>query len=115
MSRPVPEGYSPDHDVSNCRFCGLAYRGKACGDCAPVEVWLCEDCTVYAVNGDLSGIDGDARARAVEAGVGRLGDLSSDNDGAEDGFREFSACGCDACGTHLAGAMYRFAALQGRP
>ena len=78
------------------------------------DLWLCQDCMMFAVNGDLSGIDyhysgeeADKRAKEVTDGVAKLGPhLVS-----ADGEREFSACRCDACGTHLAGSRHEFAVL----
>lgn len=84
------------------------------------DLWLCTDCTVFAVNGDLSGIDyshsseqAEKRASAVQDGVAKLGaHLVSDFDSeTREGIREFSRCGCDACGSQLAGEMHRFAVL----
>src|SRR5271156_1624857 len=44
------------------------------------DLWLCDDCTLYAVNGDLSGIDysfsgkeAEKRVREVTKGVNALG------------------------------------------
>lgn len=77
------------------------------------DLWLCPDCTIAAVNGDVSGIDSDARVAEVWAGLERLGPhLVSDFDSESgEGYREFSRCGCDCCGSPLAGTMYRFAVL----
>jgi hypothetical protein len=81
------------------------------------DLWLCVDCTVWACNGDASGIEGEDRVRAVQDGVAKLGphlvpnfDSNADED-EDDGIREFSRCGCDACGSRLAGMMHRFAVL----
>ncbi len=77
------------------------------------DLWLCSDCTVYACNGDLSGIDGDKRAHEVEEGVCALGPgLAADFDSETgEGHEEFSHRGCDACGSGLAGESHRFAVL----
>lgn len=77
------------------------------------DLWLCVDCTIWACNGDASGIEGDDRVRAVQDGVAELGPhLVPDFDSeAEEGIRDFSSCGCDACGSPLAGQMTRFAVL----
>jgi hypothetical protein len=77
------------------------------------DLWLCVDCTVYACNADLTGIDTDERAREVSEGVASLGGFlvpAFDSESGE-GCEEFSACGCDACGSQLAGEMHRFAVL----
>jgi hypothetical protein len=68
---------------------------------------------MVAVNGDATGIESDERVAEVEAGVASLGDyLVPDFDSeTEEGIREFSNCGCDACGSPLAGTMHRFAVL----
>ena len=81
------------------------------------EYWLCVDCTLYACNGDLSGIDSDARAKQVEEGVCSLGnhivpDFDSETG---EGHDEFSNVGCDACGSGLAGEFHRFASLAETP
>ncbi len=78
------------------------------------DLWLCVDCTVWACNGDASGIEGgEERVRAVRDGVAALGPhLVPDNDSETGGgIREYSSCGCDACGSPLAGTMHRFAVL----
>jgi hypothetical protein len=98
-------------------------------------IWLCVDCLFAAVNGDVSGIDyylsGDAaekRVAEIWAGLEKLGPHlvpDFDTEGEEndegdtvfhtsdgdDGHREFSSCGCDACGSRLAGEFHRFAIL----
>lgn len=84
------------------------------------DIWLCEDCTVYACNGDLSGIDyylngpeADARAKAVERGVARFGPhLVSDFDSeTSDGIDEFARTPCAACRDKAHGPRHRFAVL----
>lgn len=83
------------------------------------DIWLCVDCTLYACNGDLTGLDyhygdkADERAREVTEGVDALGphlvpDFDSETG---DGHEEFSSHGCDACGSPLAGEFHRFAVL----
>ena len=77
------------------------------------DLWLCDDCALWAVNGDASGIDGE-RCAKVQNGVARLGsglvpDFDSETD---DGVNEFSAAACDACGTPYAGTRHRFAVLS---
>lgn len=77
------------------------------------ELWLCQDCMIAEVNGDVSGLD-DERAEEVQSGIERLveqvGPLSANfQDG--DGEEEFSRRSCDACGSRDAGAKYRFASF----
>jgi hypothetical protein len=77
------------------------------------EAWLCVDCTIVNVNGDASGIDSAERLAEVESGlaaIGATGHLSANWDSETgEGIREFSRCGCDACGSRLAGTFHRFA------
>ena len=81
------------------------------------NLWLCVDCLMFACNGDTTGIDDDKRAKQVTDGVAALGphlvpDFDSET---EEGIRDFSSCGCDACGSRLAGTMHRFAVLGEEP
>lgn len=117
------------------------------------DIWLCPDCMLFAVNGDMPPDTGIARDMEIEEGVDRLGPnlvpdfgdqpkklecrdypdcewsgpedevvkgvcpgCGQDTEGFRDvtrdnGEEEFSRRECDACGTHLAGARYRFAIL----
>jgi hypothetical protein len=77
------------------------------------DLWFCVDCTIVACNGDYSGIDSDERVAEVNAGFDALGPhVAANFDSEEDeGIREFSSCGCDCCGSPLAGEMHRFAIL----
>ncbi len=77
------------------------------------DLWLCQDCTIYAVNGDTSGIESEKREKRVVEGVDELGphlvpDFDSESG---DGIEEFSWRQCDACGTTLGGDRHRFAVL----
>lgn len=78
------------------------------------DLWLCIDCTIVACNGDYSGIDSDERVEEIDEGLEELGPhLVPDFDSeADEGIREFSNCGCDCCGSELAGTMHRFAVLS---
>lgn len=93
------------------------------------NLWLCVDCLMAACNGDVSGVEPshydpsatreeretarDARITEIWDGLAGLGkhlvpDFDSET---EEGIRDFSSCGCDACGSRLAGEMHRFAVL----
>lgn len=77
------------------------------------NIWLCVDCLMVAVNGDESGIEDEKQIEATRAGLDELGphlvpDFDSET---EEGIRDFSSCGCDCCGSRLAGTMHRFAIL----
>lgn len=86
------------------------------------DIWLCSDCTIIAINGDVSGLDyqygrdtdkRDARLEEIDRGLDRLGphlvpDFDSETG---EGHEEFSARGCDCCRSHLAGELHRFAIL----
>lgn len=84
-------------------------------------IWLCDDCTLYAVNDDLTGIDyylsgaeADKRAKEVKKGVHSLGRnlvIASDSETGK-GHEEFSSRRCDACNQpNAAGARTEFAIL----
>jgi hypothetical protein len=85
------------------------------------DLWLCDDCTIYAVNDDLSGIDyylsgaeADKRVKDVKKGVHSLGRnlvIASDSESGK-GQKEFSSRPCDACHQpNAAGARTEFAIL----
>ena len=76
------------------------------------NLWLCVDCLEVAVNGDYSGL-GNNRVSTIEQGLLKLGPHLAINFDSEtgEGIEEFSSCGCDCCGSKLAGEMYRFAIL----
>ncbi len=75
------------------------------------NLWLCTDCTLYAANGDLTGIDSDKRVKEVEKGVDRLGPHLVANFDDHEGTDEFSWRPCAACRSKLGGARTRFAIL----
>jgi hypothetical protein len=77
------------------------------------DLQLCTDCTIFAVNGDVSGLD-EARAKIVEDGVAALGPHLVPNFDSEtgDGISDFSHRSCDACHSGLAGGFHRFAVLE---
>jgi hypothetical protein len=77
------------------------------------DLWLCQDCTIYAANGDLSGIDDAKREKEVVRGVNAFGrHLVVDYDSETgEGERSFSWSSCDACGSDLGGSRTRFAVL----
>lgn len=73
---------------------------------------LCDDCAIYACNGDLSGIESEKRAAKVKASVDELEHLVPNFDSETgDGITEFSLYGCDCCGSRLHGRRHRFAIL----
>ena len=75
-----------------------------------VDIWLCEECMFFEVNGELPE-DGE-RAQEIEEGFDRLGEVSSNfgsSEDGEDGYCEFSWAPCDCCGTQLGGSRYRYA------
>lgn len=83
-------------------------------------IWLCADCLMVACNGDASGLDfsygpdeAAAKLARIEAGLERLGPhlVPAFDSETEEGIRDFSACGCDCCGSRLAGTMHEFAIL----
>lgn len=69
---------------------------------------FCADCTIYAANGDLSGIDDDARADEVTRAVDSFGPhLVYDKQ--DDGETFYN---CDACGERCFGTPELFAVLE---
>lgn len=75
-----------------------------------VDIWLCEECMFFEVNGELP--EDDDRAKEIEEGLAKLGRVSSNfgsSEDEEDGYREFSWSPCDCCHTPLGGSRYRFA------
>ena len=76
------------------------------------DLWLCIACTCASINGDLVGLT-DEETHQVTRGLDDMGPhlVPDFDDDTGDGYMEFSACGCDCCGTHLAGEMHRFAVL----
>ena len=82
------------------------------------DLWLCEDCMIFAVNGDATGIDDSTRELAVVEGVGELGPHlvpsfdSETGDGCEEEIGVWcTRQPCDACGSRLHGSRHRFAIL----
>ena len=75
-----------------------------------VDIWLCTECMLYDVNGELP--EDEARAHEIEDGFERLGEVCANFGGSEDeedGYCEFSWAQCDCCGTQLGGSRYRYA------
>lgn len=92
------------------------------------DIWLCVDCTMAAVNGDVTGVEPpyvpgatreereaalDARIEAIWDGLAAYGPhLVPDFDGETgEGHDEFSSRGCDSCPDKSAGELHRFAVL----
>lgn len=79
-------------------------------------LWLCVDCLMAAVNGDVSGIESRERVAAVDTGLSKLGRLlvpdfdSESGDGCEE-FMRAPLGGCACCSSTLAGTFHRFAIL----
>ncbi len=71
------------------------------------DLWLCQDCTIAAVSGDVSGIEDDSTIAKIDAGLESLGPHLVCGEAEE----EFSRRECDCCGAHLAGYRHEFAIL----
>lgn len=85
------------------------------------DLWFCDDCTMVAANGDLTGLDAydDADERAAEIAAGLAALVEGVNGGYvvtnftdDDGVDEFSRSDCDCCGSTLGGRRTRFAVLE---
>jgi hypothetical protein len=77
--------------------------------------WLCDCCTLAAVNGETCDDHGDGEPLdAFEAPGDSDGWLTpgwdSDDDGPTDGYLEFTNTGCDGCHENASkgGSLYRF-------
>ena len=77
------------------------------------DIWLCQDCMIAAINGDLPPDNTPEQDAVIEAGLTRLGHGLVNDFNGEDGTGEvdFSLIICDCCETQLAGARFRFAIL----
>lgn len=87
------------------------------------NLWLCVDCMTLACTGDASSIESERRIARINEGLDALGpflvpdfdsesfESSDDDDDNDNGIKEFASCGCDCCGSGLAGTMHRFAIL----
>jgi len=96
------------------------------------DIWLCEDCMIYAVNGDLPedliGTPNEHWIEKIEAGMEQLpyllsnfgestcpacneGECSKDHSMDESGELEFSHITCRCCKSNFVGKRYRFAQL----
>lgn len=75
------------------------------------NLWFCADCTIVAVNDDYSGIEDEARCKAVRAAVHAMGPHLASNSSEDEGHDEFSWSACDCCGSCLGGSRDRFALL----
>lgn len=73
------------------------------------DIWLCVDCTMYAVNGDLP----EEREQECTEGVNAFGPhLVMDHDSETgEGHNDFSTRRCHACKSRLHGERWRFAVL----
>lgn len=88
------------------------------------EYWLCVDCLMAAVNGDLTGVEAsegfsvEARTADIRQGLARLGEIYPHFDiDTGEGHEEFSRRGCDCCeaSANLAGEFHRFVELIDTP
>jgi hypothetical protein len=68
------------------------------------ELWICVECAVYVTNGDLTGIDDDARALDVEQAPGWWVVLGHQWDA--EFYREHDYHACDRCGCTAHGERY---------
>lgn len=73
-------------------------------------MWLCNDCTLAAVNDDLTSLDyyydehdASERRDAITSGLKRLGFIALGN-----AHMSFSSRECDCCRTYLAGERHFF-------
>jgi len=72
-------------------------------------LWLCQDCALWAVNADVSGIDSDTRVETIQKGVAALGpNLVCVEHNRESIPRSRY---CDACRDRLFGNILEFAIL----
>lgn len=76
-----------------------------------LEFWLCDDCTIWVVNADSSGMDDD-RAQEVMDAVADLGThlVPHFDSSTGEGIEEFSGDNCECCGA-FPGSRNRFATL----
>ncbi len=76
-------------------------------------LWLCEDCTIGACNGDFTSLETDERRRQVIAGLNALGPhlVPAFDSEAGTGTLDFSSVSCDACDSKLAGGRHQFVVL----
>lgn len=75
------------------------------------DYWLCVDCMLYAINGELPPDADNKRALEIHQGVQSLGPNLVSDFSEGDGEDEFSWHTCDACLSPLGGRRYRFAVL----
>lgn len=76
-------------------------------------LWLCVDCTVAAVNGDVSGVESAERVAAIDKGLEALGPhlVSVSDSESGRGFEEFSRRQCACCHGAWGGTWHEFAIL----
>lgn len=81
-------------------------------------IWACDDCTMYLCNGDLSGVDDDARVKRIENGCDAQGPHIVPNFDSEARTGMQTECydgECDFCGIDDAVNLHRFAELGEGP
>lgn len=83
------------------------------------DLWLCDDCTIAAVNGDFTGLTyhyddcADEREAEIVNGLDDLGPglVPAYDSNTGRGILEFSKCQCDCCQTRLHGSRHEFAII----
>ena len=85
------------------------------------NLWLCDQCTVAAVNDDYTGLQyryiserhANDKMLEIQKGLEKLGPNLVPDFITEtlDGVNSFSKVYCDCCGDHLYGERFRFAIL----
>ena len=72
---------------------------------------FCADCTIAAVNGEFSSIEGDQQYADTTTGLERLGKIGAVYYAGQEPD-EFSLRPCDCCGSRLAGSREYFIILK---
>lgn len=76
-----------------------------------MQLFICDDCAIAAVNNDYTGMD-DETATRVADGIRTIGEayghivLCSDPETGDYERHEFSRRPCECCGTHLHGGRF---------
>ena len=80
------------------------------------DLWFCQDCMLFAVNGEPPQWENDAQNKRIVAGVEAFGphlvhDGTHEDEDEDADEQEFSWRSCDCCGSRLGGSRHRFAVL----